>query len=261
MNKTQTSILNSLNALKLTHVKKNYEQLVEEHQKESGSPEDFLLSLLEAEIESRRINRINKLLHESKLPISKTFDSFDKKRIPLKTMLHINVLLDGKFLDRQENVLIFGCPGSGKTHLVCAIAHELIRQNRKILFTTCALLVQDLLIAKRDLKLKSALKKLAKFDAIIIDDIGYVQQSREEMEILFTLLADRYETGSIMLTSNLPFSKWENIFKDPVTASASIDRLVHHSVILELNIKSYRAEQAATRKNMNNSLNKGGDPA
>jgi DNA replication protein DnaC len=121
---------------------------------------------------------------------------------------------------------------------------QLIRLGRRVYFSTCSLLVQELLIAKRDLKLSRVLKRLSGFDAIIIDDIGYVQQSREEMEVLFTLLAERYERGSVMLTSNLPFSKWESIFKDPMTTSAAIDRLVHHSVILELNIPSFRLEEA-----------------
>jgi DNA replication protein DnaC len=106
------------------------------------------------------------------------------------------------------------------------------------------LLVQKLLTAKRDLKLAQFIKKLNKFEAVLIDDIGYVQQSREEMEVLFTFLAERYEQGSVMITSNLPFSKWEKIFKDPMTTAAAIDRVVHHSVILELNIPSYRMEAA-----------------
>ena len=112
----------------------------------------------------------------------------------------------------------------------------------------CTLLVQELLVAKRDLKLSRVLKRLSKYEVLLIDDIGYVQQSREEMEVLFTLLAERYERGSVMLTSNLPFSKWEAIFKDPMTTAAAIDRLVHHSVILELNIPSYRMEQAKRTK-------------
>ena len=115
-------------------------------------------------------------------------------------------------------------------------------------FSPCSLLVQELLIAKRDLKLSRVLKRLGRFDAILIDDIGYVQQSREEMEVLFTLLAERYERGSVMLTSNLPFSKWETIFKDPMTTAAAIDRLVHHSVILELNLPSFRLETAKQSK-------------
>ena len=160
----------------------------------------------------------------------------------------VSSLLEGSFVDRCENVLAFGKPGSGKTHLLSSISQELIRQGRRVYFSSCSLLVQDLLIAKRDLKLSRVLTNLGRFDALMIDDIGYVQQSREEMEVLFTLLADRYERTSIMLTSNLPFSKWEQIFKDPMTTVAAIDRLVHHSVILELNADSYRLATAKQSK-------------
>ena len=141
-----------------------------------------------------------------------------------------------------------GHPGSGKTHLLCAICHELARQGRRVYFSACDLIVQQLLRAKRDLELDKLLKKLSRFDALMIDDFGYVKQDRDEMEVLFTLLAHRYERGSMLITSNLPFSKWEVIFKDPMTTAAAIDRLVHHSVVLELNVPSYRAEQAKKRK-------------
>ena len=168
----------------------------------------------------------------------------DVKRFPTKVLQQARLLLEGTFVDRHENVLVFGRVGSGKTHLLCRIAQELVRSGRKVLFTKCDLLVQELLIAKRDLKLSRLLKRLAKYTPLLIDDLGYVQQSREEMEVLFTLLAERYERGSVLLTSNLPFSKWEGIFKDPMTTAAAIDRLVHHRVIIELNLPSYRAEQA-----------------
>ena len=115
-------------------------------------------------------------------------------------------------------------------------------------FTTCALFLQELLAAKRALKLPYLIKKLNRCHVIIIDDIGYVQQDKEEMEVLFTLLAERYERGSVMITSNLPFSKWEKIFKDPMMTAAAIDRVVHHSIILELNIPSYRVAQAKKKK-------------
>jgi DNA replication protein DnaC len=151
-------------------------------------------------------------------------------------------------VDRHENVLVFGQPGSGKTHLLCALGQELVRSGRKLLFWSTELLVQELLAAKRDLKLSRVLKRLAGYEVLILDDLGYVQQSREEMEVLFVLLAERYERGSVMLTSNLPFSGWESIFKDPMTTAAAIDRLVHHSVIVELNIPSYRAEAAKKAK-------------
>jgi DNA replication protein DnaC len=164
--------------------------------------------------------------------------------LPAKVARQARTLLDGAFVEARENVLAFGRSGSGKTHLLCGIAQELVRAGRKVLFSPCSLMVQDLLIAKRDLKLSRYLKRLSSFEVLIIDDLGYVQQSREEMEVLFTLLAERYERGSVMITSNLPFSKWESIFKDPMTTAAAIDRLVHHSVILELNVASYRLEQA-----------------
>lgn len=152
-------------------------------------------------------------------------------------------------MDRRENILVFGGTGSGKTHALAALGQELIRRRDcKVLMSTCSVLVQELLVAKRDLRLPKALKQLSRYSALIIDDIGYVQQNREEMEVLFTLLAERYERGSVLLTSNLPFSKWEQIFKDPMTTAAAIDRLVHHGVILELNLPSYRLEQAKQAK-------------
>jgi len=248
MLKTQEQTSYLLKKLHMPTIRKTYEAVAEQARKESWSYEQYLLELLQLECETRRQSRIARHLRESKLPPSKTFENFDKKRLPAKVGTHLNVLASGSFLGRSENILAFGNPGSGKTHLLCAIGHELIQQGKRVLFISCSQLVQDLLIGKRDLELTKRLKKLSRFDAIIIDDIGYVQQSREEMEVLFTLLADRYEKGSLMITSNLPFSKWEQIFKDPMTTAAAIDRLVHHSVILELNVDSYRMEQAKRNK-------------
>jgi DNA replication protein DnaC len=221
-----------------------FEEAARRAEKETLSYEQYLLELTERECEARDRNRVAKLLKESSLPHEKTIANFDQKRLPVKVGRQLKVLLDGSFLDRKENLLLFGNPGAGKSHLLCALAHELVAQGRRMKYTSCAMLVQDLLAAKRDLRLSKEIKKLARYDGLIIDEMGYVQQSREEMEVLFTLLAERYERGSVMLTSNLPFSKWEEIFKDPMTTAAAIDRLVHHSIILELNIPSYRMEQA-----------------
>jgi DNA replication protein DnaC len=225
-------------------MRREYDSAATRARQESLSYERYLLDLAERECESRRSSRVERLLKESRLLMEKSLSTLDLKRLPTKAAQQVRSLLEGDFVDRHDNVLIFGNPGSGKTHVACAIAQELVRSGRKVLFTTCGLVVQDLLAAKQELKLRRFLKKISRYEVLILDDIGYVQHSREEMEVLFTLLAERYERGSVMLTSNLPFSGWEAIFKDPMTTAAAIDRLVHHSVILELNVASYRAEQA-----------------
>jgi DNA replication protein DnaC len=237
-----------LKDLHLPTVRRCYKNEAINARRDNWEYETYLYALTEREAEARHNNRIARLLRESKLPLEKSLQAFDRKRLPRKVDAQLNLLVKGDFLEHRENILAFGNPGSGKTHLVCAIAQELIHQGRQIRFIPCNLLVQELLIAKRDLKLARILKQYAKYEALIIDDIGYVQQSREEMEVLFTLLADRYERSSIVITSNLPFSKWEQIFKDPMTTAAAIDRLVHHSVILELNLSSYRLEQSQKLK-------------
>jgi DNA replication protein DnaC len=233
-----------LRELHLPTIREVYEDLVDRAVQETWGYEQFLCELVEQECQVRRINRTERWLRESNLPLEKSLTRFEMKRLPAKVSRQARTLVEGAFVTARENVLAFGRSGSGKTHLLCGIAQELVRSGRKVLFSPCSLLVQDLLIAKRDLKLSRYLKRLSTFEVLIIDDLGYVQQSREEMEVLFTLLAERYERGSVMITSNLPFSKWESIFKDPMTTAAAIDRLVHHSVILELNVASYRLEQA-----------------
>jgi len=245
LNKQVTELLREL---LLPAMRRSFEEKARNAERESLGYVQYLRDLAEQECQERRNNRIQRLLQASKLPLEKTLANFDMKRLPVKAARQVKSLVDGSFLDRHENVLAFGNPGSGKTHLLSGLGQELIRQGRRVAFTTCSRLVQDLLRAKQSLQLSRAIKKLAYYEALVIDDIGYVQQSREEMEVLFTLLAERYERGSVMITSNLPFSKWEAIFKDPMTTASAIDRLVHHSVILELNIASYRLEQAKKQK-------------
>lgn len=230
--------------LRLPMFREHFASLADSATKESISHLQYLLELTNLECQARQESKIARLMRQSKLPTSKTWSNFDWKRLPLQLSRQMESLRDGTFLNRRENLLLFGKPGTGKSHCLCALGEQLVQWGRSVLFTKCNLLVQQLLVAKRDLRLPKALKKLSRFDALIIDDLGYVQQTREEMEVLFTLLAERYENGSVLLTSNLPFSKWEQIFKDAMTTAAAIDRLVHHSVILELNVPSYRLEKA-----------------
>ena len=240
--------MENLKELHLPTIRGCFEELARQAEQETLSYERYLLALVERELQVRRQHRLERQLRDSRLPVDKDLTRFDMKRLPAKIARQVKSLLDGSFVDRRENLLAFGTVGAGKTHLLCGIAHELVRQGRRVYFGTCSLLVQELLTAKRDLKLSRTIKKLARYEALVIDDLGYVQQGREEMEVLFTLLAERYERGSVMITSNLPFSKWEAIFKDPMTTAAAIDRLIHHSVIIELNIPSYRLEAAKREK-------------
>ena len=237
-----------LQELHLPTMRAQHEAVARQATAETWSYVDYLRELAQRECQQRQEKRIERLLKASKLPLEKSWAVLDLKRLPAKVVQQLRGLLSGDFLDRRDNVLVFGAPGSGKTHCVAAVAQELVRSGRRVLFTTCSLLVQDLLASKREYTLKAFLKRLEHWEAVILDDLGYVQQSREEMEVLFTFLAERYERGSVLLTSNLPFSKWEQIFKDPMTTAAAVDRLVHHSVIVELNIPSYRAEAAKRAK-------------
>jgi DNA replication protein DnaC len=234
--------------LGLPAMRLGYEELARQARQEGQSYEGYLLALAERECQQRRQKRVERLLRESRLPPAKSWPALDLGRFPPRVLQQARGLLEGSFVGRRENVLVFGPPGSGKTHWLCALGQELVRSGRKVLFRTCGLLVQELLAAKRDLRRARVLKRLSGYEALIVDDLGYVQQSREEMEVLFTLLAERYERGSVLLTSNLPFSGWEAIFKDPMTTAAAIDRLVHHAVIIELKLPSYRAEQAKKAK-------------
>ena len=233
-----------LKSVKLPSFASSHEELARQAEREGWSFSAYLRQLTETELEDRRIRKIERLLKASRLPKDKTIATLDTSRFPTKVQRQLPVLGEGHFLKRAENILAFGLPGRGKTHLACAIGHELVHKGHSVLFTPAFRLVQGLLTAKRDLLLDKELRRLDRFEAVIIDDIGYVQQEREEVEVLFTFLAERYERRSVMITSNLVFSQWEKIFKDPMTTAAAIDRLVHHCSILELTGSSYRTDKA-----------------
>lgn len=238
-----------LRALCLGEIARELDRLTQQAGRDGWSHEQYLRTLCDLELSRRADRRQVRLLKESHLPEGKTLASLQQDRLPLRVRRQLSALLEGRFVEQAENVLAFGLPGRGKTHLCCAIAHELIRtQGCKVLFVSAVHLVPQLLVAKRDLKLDSLLRKLDGFDLIVLDDIGYIQQNREEMDVLFTFLSERYERKSLMITSNLVFSDWDKIFKDPMTTAAAIDRLVHHSTIVEFEGPSVRAEEALKRR-------------
>lgn len=237
-----------LRELKLPSMAASFTQIAEQAESQGWSFIAFLRTLCELEVAERKRRRLERNLRRSELPASKTLSTLDRKRLPTKIQRLLPTLCEGGFVSRGDNILAFGLPGRGKTHLCAAIGNELIQRGYQVLFVPTFRLVQRLLAAKRDLALEAELRRMDRLDVVILDDIGYVQQNREEMEVLFTFLSERYERRSVMVTSNLVFSQWDKIFKDPMTTAAAIDRLVHHSTILEMTGKnSIRAEEAALR--------------
>jgi DNA replication protein DnaC len=230
-----------LRSMRLPTIAREYEGAIQRAEAENWGYQRFLGYLFEAEANDRLQRKIERQLKESNLPKSKTLELLDQKRLPDKIRRQIPTLLEADFVRRGDNLLCFGLAGRGKTHLACALGREWIRRHQlQVLFVPAFKLVNQLLAAKRDLKLPQAITRLQRFDAVVIDDIGYVQQSRDEMEVLFQFLAERYENKSVVITSNLVFSQWDKIFKDPMTTMAAVDRLVHHATILQFTGESIR---------------------
>jgi DNA replication protein DnaC len=238
-----------LHTLKLPSMADTFAELALKAAKANLTHEAFLYELVQAERQGREANRIVRLRRQSGLPLEKTFATLDLTTFPLAIQLQVERLRSGSFVADAINIVAAGKPGVGKTHLLAAIGHELILQSHPVLWTATATLVQRLLAAKRDLRLPHLLAQLDRFACVILDDIGYVQHDRDEMEVLFTLLAERYERRGVAITTNLVFSEWNRIFKDPMTTMAAIDRVVHHSVILDLmGMDSFRAKEATEQQ-------------
>src|SRR5713226_751469 len=213
--------------------------------KEGLSHEAYLYELVRLETEQRTQRRTARLMRASGLPVEKTFRTLALSRLSPSLQLQLERLKSASFLETATNIIAIGKPGVGKSHCLAAVGYEVISAGHPVFWTPTSTLVQRLLAAKRDLRLPQELAKLDKFACVILDDIGYVQQDRDEMEVLFTFLAERYERKSVMITTNLVFSEWERIFKNPMTTMAAIDRVIHHCVILDMMaVESYRAQQA-----------------
>ncbi len=243
-----------LRALNLSQMAATFEDVAVQAVRHGRTHEAFLYELARLECEHRAQRRVERRIRTSGLPLEKTFRTRQLARFGPVLHQQIERLRHGQFVAQAINVIAVGRPGVGKSHLAAAVGHELISQGHSVLWTSTAALVQRLLAAKRDLRLPRELAKLDRMACLILDDIGYVQHDRDEMEVLFTLLAERYERRSVMITTNLVFSEWNRIFKDPMTTMAAIDRVVHHSVILDLmGLESYRAQEAHAAQTMSTS--------
>jgi DNA replication protein DnaC len=238
-----------LRSFNLTTMAAGYPEALARAEADHWGYRRFLTHLCEAEAADRKERKRERLLKQSGLPAGKTLGTLEEGKLPAKIRRQLPTLLEGGFVERAENLIALGLPGRGKTHLLAALGRELVlRHEYPVCFTPTYRLVQQLLAAKRELRLEALLRKLDRFAVVALDDLGYVQQSREEMEVLFTFLAERYERRSVMISTNLVFSQWDRIFQDPMTTMAAVDRLVHHALILEFDNPSVRAGEAEGRE-------------
>ena len=234
-----------LGELRLPGVKLVWAKLAATADAEGWPAARFLASLAEQEMVERSRRRFERHLEEARLPPGKSLAAFDFAAVPMISKAQINALAAGDaWLDKGANLLCFGPPGAGKSHLAAALGLALIENGRRVLFVRTTDLVQKLQIARRDLVLEAAITKLGKYQLLILDDIAYVTKDQAETSVLFELISARYERRSLMITANQPFAEWGRIFPDQAMTLAAIDRLVHHSTILEMNVDSYRRKEA-----------------
>jgi DNA replication protein DnaC len=238
-----------LKALRLPSFLAHYKDIARRVISAGLGPTEYLAQLVELETAERSDRRLQRLLDNAELPVGKTLASLDLMDYPAPMRAQIQELCRGDFVTGVEpmNAYLVGNPGTGKSHILAAIGRALVEQGIPVFYTTVAALVEELLKAKRDLRLTDELKRLDRFDLLCLDDIGYVKQDSAQMEVLFTLLAERYERKSMAVTSNLRFSEWNQIFKDPMTTAAAVDRFIHHSVTLRFDGPSVRAREAEKR--------------
>lgn len=249
MSNRHTDLLTLLRSLKLQTMAECASEVAVKAVRNGLSHEAFLYELARLECEQREVRKKERLLRESGLPREKTFATLRLGCFGPLIRQQLERLRSGTFVQQAVNVVAIGRPGVGKSHLLASLGHELIAQGQSVLWLSTAQLVQRLLAAKRDLRLPQELARLDRYACLILDDIGYVQHDQDEMEVLFTLLSERYERKSVMISTNLMFSEWTRIFKSPMTTMAAIDRVVHHSVILDLmQMESYRAKEATSTK-------------
>ena len=238
-----------LNELRLPTIKTLWPRFAEMADREGWPAARFLAAIAEHELAERANRRIERHLAEAHLPAGKTLASFAFEAVPMISKAQVMAMAAGdSWLAKGANVLMFGPPGGGKSHLAAAIGLALIENGWRVLFTRTTDLVQKLQLARRELQIEAAIAKLDKFDLLILDDLAYVTKDQAETSVLFELISARYERRSVLITANQPFGEWNRVFPDPAMTLAAVDRLVHHATIFEMNVESYRRRSAMEAK-------------
>ena len=238
-----------LTELRLPGVKGAWGKLAAQSDKVGWPAARFLAALAEFEVADRTRRRFERHLVEARLPVGKTLAAFEFEAVPMVSKAQVTALAAGDvWLEKGANVMIFGPPGAGKSHLAAALGLALVENGWRTMFVRTTDLVQRLQAARRELALESAIAKLDRYDLLILDDFAYVSKDQAETSVLFELIAARYERRSLLITANQPFGEWGRIFPDQAMTLATIDRLVHHATILEMNVESYRRKTALDRK-------------
>ena len=233
--------------LKLPTVSR-YEEALRQAEEQGWGYEQFLCELMSREVEQRQLNQQARRMRAARFPLKKSLDDFDFKNLPHVEEAVVWQLATGEFIDRHENIIMIGNPGTGKTHLAIGLGIRLCKQKYKVLFYTAANLVTELVEARDDHRLSRLEQKLEKVDLLIVDELSYLTFSKSQSELLFHVLSIRNERGSVIITTNLEFSRWGELFPNSMLTAALIDRLTHHAHILNMNAESYRFKQRLSKK-------------
>jgi DNA replication protein DnaC len=251
-----------LQELRLPAIARLWPEFTERADKEGWPAARLLSALAELEIAERGRRRIERHLAEARLPLGKTLDNFDFAAVPMLSKARVMALAAGDvWLDKASNLLLFGPPGAGKSHCATAIGRALVENGYRVLFTRTTDIVQKLQVARQALQLESAIARLERYDLLILDDLSYVHKDHAETSVLFELIGARYERRSMLITANQPFAAWDKVFPSDAMMIAAIDRLVHHAVIFEMNVESYRRRGALDRKDRASTAKRLREPA
>jgi DNA replication protein DnaC len=217
--------------------------------KESGiGYDEFLLELTVAELQARAQNSLNRRIREAKFPLLKSIESFDLSAVPELDIRLFRELAEGGYIREHRNVIFLGRSGAGKTHMATALGIEACKNKFRTRFVSCYGLVNELIEARQEKALQRLIQRYIRYDLLILDELGYIPFSKEGSELLFQVLAERHEKGSVMITTNLGFADWTKVFGDPVMTAALLDRLTHKAHIISCNWDSYRLKQSLKEK-------------